>query len=189
MTVIVAVRDAAGVVIGADSRVSWGWYRVAPSTLPKVIAHRSGGKGIFIGVSGYSRFMDIVRYAQIQDDLSPGRDEHQWAVTSLVPTLRSACEGAGWTRKDDSRESNSSSVVVVIGQRIMSLDSDWSVSESASPFLATGSGGVIAMGALDALHRHRPDMTAEAMALAALEAACSHDGGCAPPLTVQRCQP
>lgn len=189
MTVIVAVRDQAGVVIGADSRTSHGWYGASSHALPKIIAHRSAGRSVFIGPAGNVRFSNILRYATLPDDLSPSRDEHQWAVTSLVPALRAASAAAGWTEKKNDREDHAGDLLLVIGTRIFNLDCDWAVWEPATPFAAAGSGSDIALGALDAMHRLTPELPGEAMALAALEAACAHNSGCAPPLIVQRRSP
>lgn len=189
MTVIIAVQDEAGVVIGADSRISFGWSSAAPGAQQKVFEGRSGGRPFYIGVSGYSRLMDIARYAVIPDDLNPARDEHQWAVTSLVPALRAACEAAGWTRKEESRETNSSSLLLVVGKRIMQVASDWAVFEPAQRYYAVGSGSQVATGALAALFAAAPSLPAEAKALTALEAACTHDSGCGAPLVVRRCTP
>lgn len=189
MTVIVAVRDEAGVVIGADSQTMFGWEPSTGAQAKVTLRRAASGRQIYIGVSGAVRLADIVRYVSLPDGLGDrGLDDHEWMVTSLVPAMRAASSAAGFTEKEKDREAHGGCMLVVTGGRIFSVGSDWSVFEPRGNYWAIGSGEAIATGTLHALSSFVPLMEADQLVRAALEAACAHSASCGAPFLIQRCE-
>lgn len=186
MTVIVAVKDRAGVIMAADSQTTFGWEQ-STSVIPKIIERVVGERRIYIGVSGDVRFADVVRYATLPDDGSVEVDAHQWLSTVFVSALRSAAKDAGWTKKENEREDHSCIAIVVTGGRLFHFSSDWALHEPARSYWAIGGGWAYATGALSALEKYAPNMPTSVRVTAALDAACAHNIGCGAPYHTVAC--
>lgn len=189
MTVIVAVRDEQGVVVGADTRTMFGW-EAATGRQEKVTAWRAAsGRVLYLGASGAVRLANVARFLELPEGLGDGgTDDHAWMVKSLVPALRAASSEAGFTEKEKDREAHGGALLAVTGGRVFSVGSDWSVFEPVDPYWTIGSGAAIASGALHAILSVAPGLSAEHAARAALEAACAHSASCGAPFQILRCE-
>lgn len=187
MTCIIAVRDKESglVVMAADSRITIGWD-ASQGTNSKIIVRESGSVKVYIGVSGDTRWSDIIRYADIPDGAGH-HSSHEWAVTRLVPALREAATKAGWTKKESDRESNSCAAIVVVGTDIFHLGSDWCVHWPAQDYWAIGCGAHFAEGALSAMEDCARDLPVPQRARIAVNAAIIHSAGCGAPVNVVAC--
>lgn len=174
MTCVVGVRGRNGVLIAADSQVSWD-NRVQMDAGPKVGALSDV---LAFGYCGSGRLGDILTYRLVElTDPAVGRDEREWAVTEFVPYLRVVLEAEGflhvWRNVENFGES---AFMLAVRDRLFMVEGDLAVSEHVRPFDATGSGHEVAIGSLAAAYSADDvdDDELEAIAGDAVRAAAAH---------------
>lgn len=184
MTTILTIRAENGVLIAADSQVTVCGMIRHTLTLSKVIERQVSGQQVFIGVAGDMRYVDLIRFCPLPETLTAERDPHEWLVTEVIPALRTHCEGAGYPSDDDDADNTNTEVLIVTAGRVWRMAGDWSIFEPGGMYCAIGSGEGYVLGALHALAWHCPELAPEALARAALHAACAFDVGSSPPFTI-----
>lgn len=195
MTIIVGVTHDKNVYIGADSRSTWGDL-VRPNVQPKVWRTTLGTEDgdpheVVFGVSGRVREQQILRYRTQFPALPTTADGLvPWLVGPFNDAFRVARKDAGFDERIEGQPNCEYGPVVMLGTmgRLFVLHGDHSVAEYEDS-AAVGSGETAAWGSLHTTAALDTDHGAIARALGpgdrvrlALEAACAHSTGCAPPL-------
>lgn len=118
-----------------------------------------------VGYTTSYRFGQILtHHLDIQEE--PPGDPYEWAVRTLVPEIQAKLSEHQWLKKDGER-AEAGDAIFAVRDRILCVQSDLQVSESARGYDACGSGQDEALGALFARRFGR----AEERARVALEAA------------------
>lgn len=144
MTAIVAIADGPVVLMGADSAHVSGWD-LTLDTAPKVFM----AGPFLIGLSGYPRMSQIIRYRFQPPEPGPGADLRAFMCTTFADALREALKDAGWAKKDNERESaEGSTFLAAISGRIFKVWENYQVGERTDGFDACGCGEDYALGAL-----------------------------------------
>lgn len=149
MTCIVGVRTKAGVLLAGDTLGSNGWNCLNRAD-PKVF---NLGEYIAIGYTSSFRMGQILRYhIKVDPPLTELRqdDAFQWAVENLIPAVRAAFKEHGWAKTKEGVEQGGD-FLVGVRDRLLHVESDFQVAEAGMPYDATGSGDLVAFGALAAL--------------------------------------
>lgn len=148
MTCVVGVRTTGGVLLAADSQMSWeNGNRMARDAktieLSEVLA---------VAYCGSGRLGQLLQYHLDQlDDPPIGRDEQRWAVKEFIPYLRGVTEDAGHLHiHRNVEELGESAFLFAVRGRLFSVDSDFAVNEHRFAFDALGSGMETAIGAMHA---------------------------------------
>lgn len=170
MTCIVGVSTAKGAILAADTQGT------TPGTFQR--ADRDDGKVFLlapwlgVGSAGSYRHLQVVRYHVDARDwtLPAPADRHRFAVTALVPALRTALRDNG-ALKVDSGVEEGGTFLVAIGRSLFVIYSDWQVATPRTPFAAIGAGDDIALGYLTRGKRLR-----RSDACRAILAAHTHNG-------------
>lgn len=107
----------------------------------------------YVGIAGYARYGDIIRYANVErihpaELASDQFDAMGWLVTSAVPDWINALKNAEQIHKDKDEWADGSILVVLAG-RIFDVGHDFSVTEFLE-FGGIGSGSSYATGAMAA---------------------------------------
>ena len=150
MTTLAAIQGKTWCMIGADSQISSGNRRIAGGT--KVIEQH----GLVIATCGEVRGMNLIRYNVSPP--SPSSDGEQYIVTELIPTMRKEFIDHGYLISEmHPLTSDTTSVggdiesLIAFQGLIYNVDSDFSVVTDSRGIYGSGSGGDIALGALDQL--------------------------------------
>jgi len=149
VTCVVAVSRRTSALLAADTQGT------TPTTYQR--ADRADTKvfnlapWLAIGGSGSYRAIQIVRYHIDARDwsLPAEHDRHGWAVTTLVPALRTALRDNGALRVENGVEQGDT-YLVAVGRSIFIVYSDWQVAAPRTPYAAIGAGDDIAVGYLAA---------------------------------------
>lgn len=175
MTVVVGVANDAGVLLAADSQISW-MNRNVMSVEPKVCKL---SEVLAVGYCGSGRLGQILIH-EMEDLESPplGRDEMRWVVKTFVPYFRGTLFDAGFLHVHHNVENfGDSAFLFAVRNRLFHMDGDFSVGEADLPFDATGSGMETAIGAMSSVAPRDSKITAsrrELIAMAGIEAAVEH---------------
>ena len=146
MTTIAAITDGKKVYLGADSGITDGEF-IGRSMQPKVF--KIGD--LLIGYCGSIRAANIVRY-EIDLPTRPEQiDELEWISRYFVDAVRIALADNGYPDSEKEEDRNSFGMIVGVNGRIFEVEYNFSVIEWDSDWMAVGSGGKYAIGALDAL--------------------------------------
>lgn len=150
MTTLAAIQGKNWCMIGADSQISSGNRRITGGT--KVIEQH----GLVIATCGEVRGMNLIRY-----NVSPPRpssDGEQYIITELVPTIRKEFIDHGYLisemhplTSDTVSEGGGVEFLIAFQSIIYNVYSDFSVVTDSRGIYASGTGGDIALGALDQL--------------------------------------
>lgn len=150
MTTLAGIQGKNWCMIGADSQISLGNRIVAGGT--KVIEQH----GLVIATCGEVRGMNLIRYNVSPP--SPSSDGEQYIITELVPTIRKEFIDHGYLISEmHPLSSDITSVggdvesLIAFQGVIYNVNSDFSVVTDSRGIYASGSGGNIALGALDIL--------------------------------------
>lgn len=184
MTCIVAIKDQeTGDVVLAGDALTSSWS-INHSISPKVFLK----DGIGFGCCGRVREKNLLEHAVSIPKRVVGEEADRFVICGLVPAIRDAMSSNGSRECDKGRESVDSEWIVVVDGRLFKIGVDYAVTEFEDRFLATGSGGELAIGALFALDAAGVDMDDAKKARTSIEAAsrfCGSVGGKITVLTIK----
>lgn len=152
MTVIAGVVEGATVWMGGDSAFSnTSTHEMIACANRKVFRVDA----FLIGVSGSPRVSDVFRYSFTPPKHPRRQDAGRYMRTAFIDSAREAFKRAGLYRKDDVEEIES---VVLVGYRgrLFVIEEDLHIHEAIDDYVAIGSGGQVAMGALTVSHGISP---------------------------------
>lgn len=170
MTIIVAVRDHGGIMLGADNDATDGdrFMRRAVPKLWSVTPH------IAVGTSGLARLTDVLRCAA-------------WPQLTGLSTLEVANEISRhfvpMLRQEFDAQDNNRRIwaLIAVESTLVQLSADLSVVALDAEYWSLGSGELVAMGALAAMKRLNPNLPTRQRADFALDACATHIAGIRPP--------
>ncbi len=152
MTCVIGLIDKGVVYLAADSAIGTAWeiHRFAQ---PKVF--RLGE--MLIGVSGYPRVTQIIRYAAEIAPQAEGQDDMTYMVNVFCEAVRKALKDRGAVEIENEVERIHDSIMLV-GYRghLYEIDMNFQVVEYQEPYAAIGSGEAYALGVLYALKHLDP---------------------------------
>ena len=174
MTTLVAIQGNGWSVIGCDSRASDEDGRYMELSTSKIIDNN----GVLIAVSGASRGGNITQFGWKPPKPRVGEDLDKFVTKRFIPSMRKAFQDAGFEGKEDGDAAwHDSNLLVSIRGVIYPIFNDYSWDREARRVYYAGSGGDVALGALEALNYTRittPE-AAEKVVRRAIEIACKHD--------------
>jgi len=174
MTTLVAIQGNGWSVIGCDSRASDEDGRYMELSTSKIIDNN----GVLIAVSGASRGGNITQFGWKPPKPRSGEDLDKFMTRRFIPSMRKAFQDAGFEGKEDGDAAwHDSNLLVSIRGVIYPIFNDYSWDREARRVYYAGSGGDVALGALEALNYTRittPE-AAEKVVRRAIEIACKHD--------------
>lgn len=149
MTVIVAAHTSDGIVVAADTQTTDGQMK-AYGVESKL--HRAGP--YVLGVAGSKRVGQVIKHGTVWPAPPADLDaEHgavlAWLVNTVVPAMQEACRNAGVLHDDNNVLTFDAVVLLVVAGVIAEVDSDGCVHIDRAGRWAIGSGGQVALGALD----------------------------------------
>lgn len=152
MTCVVGIRGRNGVLLAADSQLSWD-NRKMMDKAPKVFQL---SEVLAIGYCGSGRLGQLLEHHMTAlDDPPLGRDERTWAVKTFVPYVRGVLEDGGFLHVHHNVEHfGESAFLFAVRDRLFNVEGDLCVNEHELAFDATGSGNELALGAMAALTGH-----------------------------------
>ena len=174
MTTLAAIQGDGWTVIGCDSRASDESGRYMELATSKIIENN----GILIAVSGASRGGNIAQFGWKPPKPRANEDLDVFMTTKFIPSLREAFIKAGFEGKEDGDAAwHDSNLLVSIRGVLYPIFNDYSWDREARKIYYAGSGGDIAVGALEILNyeKIKTPEAAEKALRRAIEAACKHD--------------
>ena len=177
MTAIVGITDGTTVVIAGDS-AGVGGVVTEPRRDAKVFANGP----YVIGFTSSFRMGQLLRYA-FKAPIPPEDEEglHAFMCIDFVNAVRQGLKEGGWATKNNEQEGGGDFLVGVRG-RLFKIESDYHVGELLDGYSPVGCGAEIALGSLHTTSK--AEMSLEARAIAALEAAAHFSTGVRPPFTL-----
>jgi ATP-dependent protease HslVU (ClpYQ) peptidase subunit len=149
MTTIAAIQGDGWTAIGCDSKATLDTGRYLESVSRKVVDNN----GILIAGAGASRGSNILHYSWKAPKVVSTMSLDSWFTTVLVPSVRSAFINAGYDMKDDgSSASHDSEFLFSVKGQLYHLFEDYSWEREERGLYVLGSGGELALGALEALN-------------------------------------
>jgi ATP-dependent protease HslVU (ClpYQ) peptidase subunit len=180
MTCIVAIAQNGTVYMGSDHAASddkSGW--ILSRREPKVF--KVGQYGIAFTDS--FRMGQILQYNWVPPKYTPTKTNSgldKFMRTKFIDSVKQAFKDNGYGTIGGSEEDTGGIFIVGVEGRIFTIDEDFHVGENIVNYMAEGSGGMFALGALHATkHQKNPKMRVKA----ALEAASEFSMSVAPPFT------
>lgn len=174
MTTLAAIQGNGWTVIGCDSRASDEDGRYMELATSKIIDNN----GILIAVSGASRGGNITQFGWRPPKPRNGDDLDKFMTRRFIPSMRKAFQEAGFDGKEDGDAAwQDSNLLVSVRGVIYPIFNDYSWDREARKIYYAGSGGDIALGALEALNysKIKNPEEAEKVLRKAIEIACKHD--------------
>jgi ATP-dependent protease HslVU (ClpYQ) peptidase subunit len=174
MTTLAAIQGDGWAVIGCDSRASDEGGRYMDLATHKIVDNN----GILIAVSGASRGGNIAQFGWKAPKPRVNEDLDIFMTTKFIPSLRKAFQDAGYEGKDDGAAAeHDSSLIVSVRGVIYPIFEDYSWDREDRNVYYSGSGGDIALGALEVLNyqKIKSPEAAEKALRKAIEAAIKHD--------------
>jgi hypothetical protein len=180
MTCIVAIAQGGTVYMGSDHAASddkSGW--ILSRKDPKVF--KVGQYGIAFTDS--FRMGQILQYSWVPPKYTSTKTNSgldKFMRTKFIDSVKQAFKDSGFGTIGGSEEDTGGIFIVGVEGRIFTIDEDFHVGENVVNYMAEGSGGMFALGALHATkHQKNPRMRLKA----ALEAAAEFSMSVAPPFT------
>ena len=174
MTTLVAIQGDGWSVIGCDSRASDDDGRYMELATSKII----NNSGVLIAVSGASRGGNITQFGWKPPKPRATENLDVFMTKKFIPSMREAFIKAGFEGKEDGDSAmQDSNLIVSVNGVIYPIFNDYSWDREARRVYYAGSGGDVALGALEALNYSRittPE-AAEKVVRRAIEIACKHD--------------
>lgn len=174
MTTLAAIQGDGWAVIGCDSRASDETGRYMELATSKIIDNN----GVLIAVSGASRGGNIAQFGWKPPKPRVNEDLDLFMTRRFIPEMRKAFIEAGFEGKEDGDAAwHDSNLLVAVRGVIYPIFNDYSWDRESRRVYYAGSGGDIALGALE-LQNYTKISTPEAAEKAirrAIEAAIKHD--------------
>jgi len=174
MTTLAAIQGDGWAVIGCDSRASDEGGRYMELANSKII----NNNGILIAVSGASRGGNIAQLGWKAPKPRVGEELDRFITRRFIPSMRKAFIEAGFDGKEDGDAAwQDSNLLVVVRGVIYPIFNDYSWDREARRVYYAGSGGDIALGALEAYNYTKVSTpaVAEKILKKAIEISCKHD--------------
>ena len=174
MTTLAAIQGEGWTVIGCDSRASDDDGRFMELATSKII----NNNGVLIAVSGASRGGNITQFGWKPPKPRAVEDLDLFMTKKFIPSLRKAFIEAGYDGKEDGESAmHDSNLLVSVRGVIYPIFNDYSWDREARNVYYAGSGGDVALGALEALEysKAKTPQAAEKILKKAIEIACKHD--------------
>lgn len=174
MTTLAAIQGDGWAVLGCDSRASDEGGRYLDMATHKII----NNNGVLIAGAGASRGSNILQFGWKPPKPKVGEDLDGFMTKRFIPAMRKAFQDAGYEGKaDESAAEHDSIFLVAIRGVIYPIYGDYSWDREARNVYYAGSGGDIALGALEALNYSKisTPSAAEKAIRRAIEAAIKHD--------------
>jgi ATP-dependent protease HslVU (ClpYQ) peptidase subunit len=174
MTTLAAIQGNGWAVIGCDSRASDEGGRYMDLATHKIVDNN----GVLIAVSGASRGGNIAQFGWKAPKPRANENLDRWMTSTFIPSLRKAFQDAGYEGKEDGDAAwHDSNLIVCVRGVIYPIFEDYSWDREARNIYYAGSGGDVALGALEALNYHKitSPLAAEKTLRRAIEAAVKHD--------------
>ena len=174
MTTLVAIQGDGWSVIGCDSRASDEDGRYMELATSKIV----NNNGVLIAVSGASRGGNITQFGWKPPKPGATIDLDTFMTKKFIPSMRKAFQDAGFEGKEDGDAAwQDSNLLVSIRGVIYPIFNDYSWDREARRVYYAGSGGDVALGALEALNYSKisTPAAAEKAVRRAIEIACKHD--------------
>jgi ATP-dependent protease HslVU (ClpYQ) peptidase subunit len=174
MTTLAAIQGDGWTVIGCDSRASDEDGRYMDLATPKII----NNNGVLIAVSGASRGGNITQFGWKPPKPRATDNLDTFMTKTFIPSMRKAFQDAGFEGKEDGDAAfHDSNLLVSVRGVIYPIFNDYSWDREARRVYYAGSGGDIALGALEALNYEKATTpeAAEKILRKAIEAAIKHD--------------
>ena len=166
MTCIVGLELGGKVYIGGDSAGVSG-LSLCVRADEKVFV-----SGPFVmGITDSFRMGNLLRYKLSPDEQSSTQTDHEFMCTTFVDAVRVCLKDGGYTTVTNGVEQGGTFLVGYRGQ-LYSIQPDFQVGMSASPFDAVGCGADIALGAMSAITVNDPTARIE-QTLAIAERHCA----------------
>ena len=170
MTVIVGVCDGSSVWMGADSLAGNSAYVLNGKLLKIVrlpVPLEGGSEAVMlIGSSGDFRPSFLLSQMALPEH-EKGIDVLVYVAGKVVDCVRSAYRDNGYLQKESEREGGNCHILIGYQGRLFSMWDEFQVVETADPYMAVGSGMYLALGALAATERIKPERRVELALLAA----------------------
>jgi ATP-dependent protease HslVU (ClpYQ) peptidase subunit len=174
MTTLVAIQGDGWTVIGCDSRASDEDGRYMDLATHKIVENN----GILFAVSGASRGGNIAQFGWKPPKPRTGENLDIFMTQKFIPALRESFIKAGFEGKEDGDAAwHDSNLIVSVRGVIYPIFNDYSWDREARNVYYAGSGGDLALGALEALNYTKvttPE-AAEKILRKAIEIAIKHD--------------
>lgn len=144
MTVIAAAQTRAGVIIAADAQITAGWNKKQHAVAKLWISGQYA-----MGVAGRVRTAQILRHHASWPKYHPDEDDlERFAVTQLVPAMKTAARDNGVLHTSNGIETTDSELLLSMDDEILTIGSDGSVLIDPTGRMAIGSGAPEALGLL-----------------------------------------
>jgi ATP-dependent protease HslVU (ClpYQ) peptidase subunit len=173
MTTIAAIQGNGWTAMACDSRATLEGGRYFESVASKIVDN----SGILIATAGSSRGSNIVHYGWKPPIMSNiGLDK--WVTTKLLPSMRKAFIEAGYEAKADGESAwNESEFLISVKGVVYHVFGDYAWEREERGIYVTGTGGELALGALEALKAisSATPKIAEMYLRTAIEIAIKHD--------------
>lgn len=154
MTIVVAIKDGAVVLMGSDSAASDDDGEILVQRHPKIFRWNLKSCEILVGFAGDFATAQLLEYCFKPPPYDKGDDVKYYLVSDLVPALRKFA--AKKILKDDVSPldmfTTDTSFLLAAQGRIFVLSYNGQVEEPLLPFASIGTGARAANGALHALH-------------------------------------
>jgi len=146
MTVIAGLVEGDRIFMGGDSASSNNDGDLVMRADQKVF--RNGP--FLIGFAGSWRMGQLLRYAFVPPKHPKRQDTYRFLVTTFIDAVRDCLRRGGFASKIHDVEEIDGVFLLGYRGRLFIVDADYQVAEAIDGFLAIGSGGQIAQGALSA---------------------------------------
>jgi len=176
MTAIAALVHNGYVYMGGDSATSFG-TRIALDPKGKVF---KASTGLIMGLSGYSRVADVVRYGFTPPALTEGQALDAYMRFTFAQALRDFLKEHTHTSTKDGYENTGLWGILGWRGQLWELSCDLGITQSLDPYMATGSGGDLALAVLHVT----PELEPRDRIDRALRAAEHYDAGVRGPFTL-----
>lgn len=176
MTTIAAIQGDGWVVIGCESRTTLDGGRYM-STISKKVVERDG---MLIATAGGSRGANILHYGWKAPKLPPaGVDLDEWFTATLIPSIRTEFTNSGFEvkREDGEAAKHGGDYLISVRGQLYYLFEDYSWEKDINGIYVIGTGGELALGALEALKASncKDIATAKKILKLAIAIAIKHD--------------
>jgi len=170
MTTLAAIQGNGWAVIGCDSRII-------------------ENNGILIAGSGAGRGSNLLQFGWKAPKPTAAENLDKYITQKFIPAMRKLFIDAGYDMKEDgdAAEHDSSFLVIVRGI-IYPIFEDYSWDRDSRGIYYSGSGGDIALGAMEAMEVDNPDITAkdaQVIIHKAISVACKWDIFTAEPIVIR----
>lgn len=151
MTTIAAIQGDGWVLMGADTQSTVNDYKRLKMSGEKVYDNN----GILIAGCGQGRGLNLLHHAWTAPKPPVSRDPEKldvWMAKTFIPKMRELFIKSGYDMKDDGDYAQHDSVfLVAVNNVLYYVDDDYSFDRESRRYLASGSGGDFALGALTTL--------------------------------------